>query len=57
MADLLSNRPFCSNNLMISSECKKQVISLIVLVYGEIGQGGQGIHKLNKRNFGFLYRI
>ena len=23
MADLLSNPPFCSNDLMISSECKK----------------------------------
>ena len=23
MGDLLSNQPFCSNDLMISSECKK----------------------------------
>ena len=30
MADLLINQPFCSNDLVLSSECKKkEVINLI----------------------------
>ena len=31
MADLCSNRPFCSNNLIISSECKKSRWSTYIL--------------------------
>ena len=54
MVDLLSTRPFCSNDLMISSECKKVgdrsniemkyfvfygVESCLVLSYGVVSIG------------------